>query len=64
MNGTQKGGFGGSGGALRHVAVLHRRILARREHDAAMREPRIAAEHAFQVAYATSHGRLGWEFCR
>jgi hypothetical protein len=53
----------GAGEVLRRVAGLTRRIAARREHDAAMTDPRIAAEHAFQVAHATSHGKAGCEFC-
>jgi hypothetical protein len=53
----------GAGDVLRRVAALPRRIAARREHDAAMCDPRIAAEHAFQLAHATSHGKPGCEFC-
>jgi hypothetical protein len=53
----------GAGNVLRRVAGVPRRIAARREHDAAMSDPRIAAEHAFQVAHATSHGKPGCEFC-
>jgi hypothetical protein len=53
----------GASSVLRCVAGLPRRILARREHDAAMSDPRIAAEHAFQVAHATSHGKPGCAFC-
>lgn len=64
MNGTLKGDTGGASRAFRRMTGRYRRIVARREHDAAMREPRLAAEHAFQVAYATSHGRSGCEFCR
>jgi hypothetical protein len=48
---------------LQHVAGLPRRVAARREHDAAMSDPRIAAEHAFQVTHATSHGQPGCQFC-
>jgi hypothetical protein len=54
---------GRAGHVLRRVAGLPGRIAARREHDAAMSDPRIAAEHAFQVAYATTHGKPGCEFC-
>jgi hypothetical protein len=64
MTRTTNSGLSGAGEALRRVARLHDRIVARREHDAAMREPRIAAEHAFQLAHATSHGSPGCEFCR
>jgi hypothetical protein len=53
----------GADSVLRRVAGLPQRILARREHDAAMSDPRIAAEHAFQVAHATSHGKPRCEFC-
>jgi hypothetical protein len=52
-----------AGNLLQRVADLPRRIAARREHDAAMADARIAAEHAFQVAYATSHGKPGCQFC-
>ena len=54
---------GRAGEVLQCVAGFPRRIAARREHDAAMSDPRIAAEHAFQVAHATSHGKPGCEFC-
>jgi hypothetical protein len=53
----------GAGNMLERVAGLPARILARREHDAAMSDPRIAAEHAVQVAHATSRGKPGCEFC-
>jgi hypothetical protein len=54
----------GSAAKLIHRVVdLRRRVAGRREHDAAMADPRIAAEHAFQVAHATSHGKPGCEFC-
>ena len=53
----------GGGNLLGRVAAFPRRIAARREHDAAMSDHRIAAEHAFQVAHATSHGKPGCEFC-
>ena len=53
----------GGANLLRRVAALPRRIAARREHDDAMSDPRIAAEHAFQIAHATSHGKPGCEFC-
>jgi hypothetical protein len=49
---------------LDRVAGLPRRIAVRREHDAAMSDPRMAAEHQVQVAHETSHGRPGCEFCR
>ena len=52
-----------AGNVLRRAAGLPGRVAARREHDAAMSDPRIAAEHAFQVTYATSHGKPGCEFC-
>jgi hypothetical protein len=53
-----------SGGSLLgRIGAFPRRIAARREHDAAMSDPRIAAEHAFQVAHATSHCKPGCEFC-
>jgi hypothetical protein len=52
-----------AGQVLRRVAGLPGRIGARREHDAAISDPRIAAEHAFQIAHATSHGKPGCEFC-
>jgi hypothetical protein len=52
-----------AGDMLRRVAAVPGRVAARREHDAAMTDPRIAAEHAVQVAHATSHGEPGCEFC-
>jgi hypothetical protein len=58
-----EGTRGRAGQVVQRVAGLPRRIAARREHDAAMSDPRIAAEHAFQVAHATSHGQPGCEFC-
>ena len=64
MNTTQKGAPTGPGHVLRRLAGLPARIAARREHDAAMQDPRIAAEHLFQVAHATSHGGPGCDFCR
>jgi hypothetical protein len=53
----------GTGNVFRRVTSFPGRIAARREHDAAMTDTRIAAEHAFQVAHATSHGKAGCEFC-
>ena len=53
----------GADNVLRRVAGVRQRIVARREHDAAISDPRIAAEHAFQVAHATSHGKPGCAFC-
>lgn len=46
------------------LAGFRGRVIARREHDAAMQDPRIAAEHSFQVSRATSRGEAGCEFCR
>jgi hypothetical protein len=36
---------------------------ARREHDRAMRNPRIAHEHQVQIGRALSRGEGGCEFC-
>jgi len=36
----------------------------RREHDAIMRDPRLAGEHRAQHDHAVSHGRTGCDFCR
>ena len=52
-----------AGNAFQRVVGLPGRIAARREHDAAMSDPRIAAEHTVQVAHATSHGKPGCAFC-
>jgi hypothetical protein len=38
-------------------------ILERREHDAAMQDPDIAAEHAFADTRATSSGEPGCRYC-
>ena len=46
------------------LASLPSRVAARREHDAAMQDPRIASEHWLQIARSTSHGGGGCEFCR
>ena len=64
MNATLTGSSrSGAGNVLQRVAGIPARIVARREHDAAMSDPRIAAEHAVHVAHATSHGKPGCEFC-
>jgi hypothetical protein len=39
-------------------------LLERREHDAAMQDPNIAAEHAFAASRATSFGEPGCLYCR
>jgi hypothetical protein len=39
-------------------------LLERREHDAAMQDPNIAAEHAFAATRATSFGEPGCPYCR
>ena len=36
---------------------------ARREHDRAMRDPRVAHEHQVQVGRAMSRGEVGCDFC-
>jgi hypothetical protein len=41
-----------------------RDLAERREHDVAMLDARIAAEHAHADARATSHGQPGCRFCR
>lgn len=64
MNPTRTHGSRSSAGSLvRRVADLPKRISARRDHDAAMSDPRVAAEHASQIAYSTSRGKPGCEFC-
>jgi hypothetical protein len=35
----------------------------RREHDAIMRDPRLAGEHRAQHDHALSHGRPGCDYC-
>ena len=59
-NGSSRSGVGN---AFRRVVAVPGRIAARREHDAAMSDPRIAAEHSFQIAHATSLGEPGCEYC-
>lgn len=48
----------------RRFSAPWRYLIERREHDCAMRDARIAAEHAFAEAWATSHGEPGCRFCR
>jgi hypothetical protein len=45
--------------------LAERRATAspRREHDAIMRDPRLAGEHRAQHDHAQSRGRSGCEFC-
>ena len=64
MTRTRKEGHGATQRLARRLIGLPGRMAARREHDAAMQDSRIAAEHSFQVAYATSRGEAGCEFCR
>lgn len=37
---------------------------ARREHDAIVRDPRMASEHTAAAAWAASQGEPGCPFCR
>ena len=61
---TRNDGRSAGGRLGRRLGGYFARIVARREHDAAMQDPRIAAEHSFQIARATSHGEAGCDFCR
>ena len=49
---------------LRRLAESWGVLLERREHEAVMRDPNLAAEHRFADAHATSHGRSGCPYCR
>jgi hypothetical protein len=64
MTPTRTNGSGSAQGLARRLVALRSRVAARREHDAAMQDPRIAAEHWLQMARSTSHGGAGCEFCR
>ena len=48
---------------IRNLSTLWMRSRERREHDVAMSDPRIAAEHDMQVAVAESRGEPGCTFC-
>jgi hypothetical protein len=50
--------------ALRRIAESWSVLLERREHDSAMQDPNVAAEHRFADTRATSYGEPGCPYCR
>jgi hypothetical protein len=52
------------GPLVNRFAGIRRDIVERREHDTAMLDARIAAEHALADTRATSSGEPGCRFCR
>jgi len=49
---------------LRSITSRWSLLLERREHDAAMQDPNLAAEHRFAETRATSYGEPGCVHCR
>ena len=47
----------------RRFAERRQQSSSRREHDMAMRDPRMAAEHHAQIAHEQANGRPGCMFC-
>jgi hypothetical protein len=52
-----------SASPLRRLAEGWHSIAERREHDAALQDPSIAAEHAVADTRATSNGEPGCRYC-